>query len=202
MWVFAGFQSHAGALLSMPVGTASETTQIPVSTLGREVQKPVNQMCLQCPRGAGENGNGPLVSEALPRFAPIWDLHDPGGEDRLSPVSPALGKGEKLACTESLIDARLSAGCPPHIPNTQTQPEDAYKATHDTQETTQQRLRQQCREWWRTSEPLSFCPFRFIPPHLLWPPLQRPCGQQGECGGWECILPSPMGCVIPGSLSI
>ena len=77
-------------------------------------------MCLQCPRGAGENGNGPLVSEALPRFFPIWDLHDPGGEDRLSPVSPGLGKGEKLACTESLVDARLCRVPSPHPKHTDT----------------------------------------------------------------------------------
>lgn len=79
-------------------------------------------------------------NEALPRSFPLWDVRDPGGEDRLSPVSSGSGKGEKLACTEPLVDARLSARGPAHIPNAQAQPEDAYKATHDTHETTQQRL--------------------------------------------------------------
>lgn len=47
----------------------------------------------------------------------------------------------------------------------------------------------------KTSEPFSFCQFHFIPPHFLWPPLQRPCGQLRECGGRECTPTSPPGCV-------
>lgn len=59
------------------------------------------------------------MSKALPRFFPFWDLDDLGGEDRLLLLSSGSEKGEQLAYIESPVDARLSAGCPPHTTNTQ-----------------------------------------------------------------------------------
>lgn len=163
-----------------------------VPALWRGVQKPVNQICLQYPSGSCWDLDWSSCNEALPRSFPLWDVRDPGGEDRLLPVSSGSGKGEKLACTEALVDARLSAGGPAHLPNAQAQLEDAYKATHDTRDNTTETPTTAVPEVVKASEPFSFCQFHFIPPHFLWPPLQRPCGQLRECGGRERTPTSPL----------
>lgn len=75
-------------------------------------------------------------------------------------VSSGWGRGEKLACIQSPVDARLSAGCLPPSQTHKAQPEDADKATH-THQTTRQRP-QQCAGSDGTIQ-TSFVLFHFIP---------------------------------------
>lgn len=63
----------------------------------------------------------PFASEVLPRTAPQSGISTNlvGRTGPHSSVSSGWGRGEKLACIQSPVDARLSAGCLPPITNTQ-----------------------------------------------------------------------------------
>lgn len=65
------------------------------------------------------------------------------------------------------MDARFSAGCPPHNPpaQTHTQPKDVYKVTRDTCETSQQRLQQQLQSHFHSTFSSHSIPLSIASPH-------------------------------------